>query len=113
MAKEKKNKDTVEALYSLDGKINLLKAFPFGLQHILAMFVANITPIIIVAAACGLGAKDTAMIIQSALTKPSQAMEPEVSFSVTSLPSPDDARAEVSPIVSVAEIGRASCRERV
>ncbi len=31
MAKEKKNKDTVEALYSLDGKINLLKAFPFGL----------------------------------------------------------------------------------
>ena len=44
MAKEKKNKDTVEALYSLDGKINLLKAFPFGLQHILAMFVANITP---------------------------------------------------------------------
>ena len=67
MAKEKKNKDTVEALYSLDGKINLLKAFPFGLQHILAMFVANITPIIIVAAACGLGAKDTAMIIQSAM----------------------------------------------
>lgn len=67
MAKEKKNKDTVEALYSLDGKINLLKAFPFGLQHILAMFVANITPIIIVAAACGLGAKDTTMIIQSAM----------------------------------------------
>lgn len=67
MTKEKKNKDTVEALYSLDGKINLLKAFPFGLQHILAMFVANITPIIIVAAACGLGAKDTAMIIQSAM----------------------------------------------
>jgi xanthine/uracil permease len=67
MAKEKKNKDTVEALYSLDGKINLLKAFPFGLQHILAMFVANITPSIIVAAACGLGAKDTAMIIQSAM----------------------------------------------
>lgn len=32
------------------------------------MFVANITPIIIVAAACGLGAKDTAMIIQSAIS---------------------------------------------
>ncbi|MEE1077918.1 MAG: nucleobase:cation symporter-2 family protein [Agathobacter sp.] len=45
----------------------MLKAFPFGLQHILAMFVANITPIIIVAAACGLTAKNTAMIIQSAM----------------------------------------------
>lgn len=45
----------------------MLKAFPFGLQHILAMFVANITPIIIVAAACGLTAKNTAMIIQSAI----------------------------------------------
>ena len=65
MSKEKNT--NIDAIYTLNGKINLLKAFPFGLQHILAMFVANITPIIIVAAACGLTAKNTAMIIQSAI----------------------------------------------
>lgn len=65
MSKEKVN--NLDAIYDKDAKINLLKAFPFGLQHILAMFVANITPVIIVAAACGLGAADTAMILQSAM----------------------------------------------
>lgn len=55
------------AIFTLDGKISPLTAVPFGLQHILAMFVANITPIIIVAGVCGLGASDTAMIIQSAM----------------------------------------------
>ncbi|MDO5155755.1 MAG: nucleobase:cation symporter-2 family protein [Eubacteriales bacterium] len=57
----------VDAIYTLDGKVPLVKAVPFGLQHILAMFVANITPIIIVAGACGLSAKDMAMIIQCAM----------------------------------------------
>lgn len=55
------------AIYSLDGKISFARALPFGLQHILAMFVANITPIIIVAGVCGIGGSDTAMIIQSAM----------------------------------------------
>ena len=58
---------SVENIYSLDGKVPLLKAIPFGLQHILAMFVANIAPILIVAGACGMDAKNTAMIIQSAM----------------------------------------------
>ncbi|MCQ2532137.1 MAG: purine permease [Saccharofermentans sp.] len=58
---------STDAIYSLDAKMNLLKAVPFGLQHILAMFVANITPIIIVAGVCGLTAQNTAMIIQSAM----------------------------------------------
>ena len=40
-------------------------------------------------------------------------MEPEVSFSVTSLPSPDDARAEVSPIVSVADTRKISIKENI
>lgn len=51
----------------MDTKINPLTAFPFGLQHILAMFVANITPIIIVTGACGLSSQDTAMVIQNAM----------------------------------------------
>ena len=56
-----------DAIYTLDGKVPVLKAIPFGLQHILAMFVANIAPIMIVAGACGLNTKNTAMIIQSAM----------------------------------------------
>ena len=39
-------------LYSMDGTIPLGKAIPLGLQHILAMFVSNITPIIILAGIC-------------------------------------------------------------
>ena len=42
-------KKAVDAIYELDGKISVGKAIPFGLQHILAMFVANIAPILIVA----------------------------------------------------------------
>lgn len=37
-------------IYQLDGKVPIKTAVPFGLQHILAMFVANISPILIVAA---------------------------------------------------------------
>lgn len=56
-----------DPIYQLDGDISVKKAIPFGLQHILAMFVANIAPIIIVANACGLEAKQSAMLIQSAM----------------------------------------------
>ena len=42
------------------------------------------------------------------LINPSQAMDPAVSFAVTSLPKPEDARAEVSPIVSVADTRKIS-----
>lgn len=37
-----------EHLYRVDGRVPLVKAIPFGLQHVLSMFVANITPVIIV-----------------------------------------------------------------
>lgn len=60
-------KACVDNIYMLDGKVPVLNAIPFGLQHILAMFVANIAPILIVAGACGMDAKNTAMIIQSAM----------------------------------------------
>ena len=43
-----------ENLFKLDGDIPLLRAVPFGVQHILAMFVANLAPIVIVASAAGL-----------------------------------------------------------
>ena len=45
------------------------------------------------------------------LTKPSQAIEPEVSSRVTSRPSPEAASAEVSPMVSVADTRKISTTE--
>ena len=33
---------SVENIYKLDGRVPLKKAIPFGLQHVLAMFVANL-----------------------------------------------------------------------
>lgn len=61
-----KNSD-INNIYQLDGKVPVSKAIPFGLQHILAMFVANIAPIIIVASACGLDTTETARLIQTAM----------------------------------------------
>ncbi len=58
---------SVDNIYCLEGKVPLGKAVPFGLQHILAMFVANIAPIIIVAGASGLDATQSAKLIQSAM----------------------------------------------
>lgn len=42
MNKEKKTKASIDNIYTLNGKVPLGHAVPFGLQHILAMFVANI-----------------------------------------------------------------------
>ena len=36
-------------IYQLDGKPSLRQSIPLGLQHILAMFVGNVTPLIIIA----------------------------------------------------------------
>ena len=33
-----------EAAFQLDGKMPLKQAIPLGLQHVLAMFVGNLTP---------------------------------------------------------------------
>lgn len=61
-----KNSD-INNIYKLDGKVPVSKAIPFGLQHILAMFVANIAPIIIVSSTCGLDTTETARLIQTAM----------------------------------------------
>lgn len=58
---------SMENIYSLDGKVPLLKSIPFGLQHVLAMFVANIAPIMIVTGASGLSVQETATLIQTAM----------------------------------------------
>ena len=54
-------------LYQLDGRVPVLQAVPFGLQHVLAMFVSNITPIIILAGAVGLKSDVSAVLIQNCM----------------------------------------------
>lgn len=54
-------------IYQLDGRVPIMKAIPFGLQHILAMFVANLTPITLIAAAGGLSKAEIAMLLQNAM----------------------------------------------
>ena len=56
-----------EELFKLDGDIPLLRAVPYGVQHILAMFVANLAPILIIAGVAGLGDAQTGALVQSAM----------------------------------------------
>ena len=48
------NVENKGAEYDFYGKLPLKKAIPLGLQHVLAMFVGNLTPLLIITGACGL-----------------------------------------------------------
>ena len=50
MNKEKK----YSSPYEFEGKLPLSQAIPMGLQHVMAMFVGNLTPILIISGACGI-----------------------------------------------------------
>lgn len=63
----KNSECSISNIYRLDGRVPLLKAVPFGLQHILAMFVSNLTPITIIAAAGGLFQAEVAVLLQNAM----------------------------------------------
>lgn len=54
-------------LFQLNGRVPVLKAIPFGLQHILAMFVANLTPITLIGVASGLSQDQIAFLLQNAM----------------------------------------------
>lgn len=56
-----------KVLFDLDGDIPFISALPYGIQHILAMFVANIAPILIVAGVAGFDDATTTNLIQSAM----------------------------------------------
>ena len=40
--------------FRFEGKLPLCQAIPLGLQHVLAMFVGNLTPLLIITGTCGL-----------------------------------------------------------
>ena len=50
-----KNKiELSQEAFSFEGKMPLKQAIPLGLQHVLAMFVGNLTPLLIITGTCGL-----------------------------------------------------------
>ena len=60
-----------EAAYQFDGKMSLKQAIPLGLQHVCAMFVGNLTPLLIITSACGIAGGEFAdlqvTLLQSAM----------------------------------------------
>lgn len=56
-----------DELLKLDGDVPLIRSVPYGIQHILAMFVANLAPIMIIAGAAGLDDVSTGGMIQAAM----------------------------------------------
>ena len=58
---------SISNIYKLNGQVPLGKAIPFGIQHILAMFVSNLTPIILIGTASGLDQAKTALLLQNAM----------------------------------------------
>ena len=54
-------------LYQLDCRVPIVQAIPFGLQHVLAMFVSNIAPIIILANIVGIDPALSAALIQNCM----------------------------------------------
>ena len=48
--------------FELDGKMPLSQAIPLGLQHVLAMFVGNLTPLLIITGTCGIASGEFALL---------------------------------------------------
>ena len=71
--KRGKNMETKEknvaTPYDLDGKPPLKLAIPLGLQHVLAMFVGNLTPLLIITGVCGIesGSSIQVALLQNAM----------------------------------------------
>lgn len=55
------------SVYSIDGIPSLGTAIPLGMQHVLAMFAGNVTPLIIIANALGLPVEERTFLIQAAM----------------------------------------------
>ncbi|MDO5410667.1 MAG: nucleobase:cation symporter-2 family protein [Lachnospiraceae bacterium] len=60
---------SMKNIYRLDGRVPLGRAIPFGLQHILAMFVSNLAPIAMIAGAAqpALTQAQIAALLQNAM----------------------------------------------
>ena len=55
------------APYEFYGKMPLKQAIPLGLQHVLAMFVGNLTPLLLICGACGISGSEEFAHLQVSL----------------------------------------------
>lgn len=67
MIKEKNVLRKEEELFKIDGKPVFLEALPLAFQHIVAMFVGNVAPILIISRVTKLDANLTTILIQCAM----------------------------------------------
>ena len=56
----KKSNNLAPEAFQFEGKMPLGQAIPLGLQHVLAMFVGNLTPLLIITGACGIAGNEFA-----------------------------------------------------
>lgn len=62
-----KKEQSYSSPYELEGRIPLGQAILFGLQHVMAMFVGNLTPVLLITGACALDGSLQLKIIQNAM----------------------------------------------
>lgn len=55
------------SIYELDGRVSLTKAIPLGIQHVLAMFLGNVSPLIIICGILDVPLETKTMLIQNAM----------------------------------------------
>lgn len=62
-----KKKKNYSSPYELEGRIPLGQAILYGLQHVMAMFVGNLTPVLLITGVCALDGGLQLQIIQNAM----------------------------------------------
>ncbi len=67
MDPHKSKTSNLTSLFNFYGKPPWSKAFPLGIQHVLAMIIGNVTPSIMVASLLQLSSQDTTLLIQYGL----------------------------------------------
>ena len=60
---KKETSSAYSSPYEFEGRIPLKHAIPLGIQHVLAMFVGNLTPLIIICGACGITTENPALYV--------------------------------------------------
>ena len=57
----------VGSIYELEGRVPLKQAIPLGIQHVLAMFLGNVSPLIIVCGLLDIPLETKSMLIQNSM----------------------------------------------
>jgi xanthine permease len=61
------NNVSKDNVYKLEGRVPLQEAIPLGMQHVLAMYAGNLTPLLIVAGVVGMSTSNLTILLQNAM----------------------------------------------